>query len=659
MSFVSELRRRQVFRTAAWYGGFAWFAIEVANTVFPQFGLPGWSVRAVIVTAVLGFPVAVALAWSFDLTRAGLRREEEPGPTADTTRRTAIWRIPSLWIALALGAGLTLSAQQAWQRLVRPAVGGRPAIAVLPFANLSPDPENAYFADGLHEEVLATLARAGSLRVISRTSVQQYRDPARNLKEIADALDVDLILEGSVRRAGDDLRLTLQLIDGRTDEHLWADTYDRKFRNALQLQKTVAEQVVAAIGATLSPSEKRLITNVAPTVPEAYDSYLHALALMDQSAAEDQQRAVLALLDRSIALDPGFAPALALRAKARVWLYGTYAPDDADLAVGASADIERALALEPDLPEALAARGLYYTYVTRDPERALIDLTHALSLSPSDADTHNTAGLTLRRLGRFDEAIRHFAEAARLTPSEKRYSFRGFETLLATGRLEDAERERQAYATRFPADPSPHVVKHFIQFLATGETGGWREDYERIAKSLSEEERTIHGERMLTGTGDMEGLATLLESLPAEDPWRSDLNLALVYLTLGDERRARPLLETAATAGSKLSDHSLVVAEAAVALEALGRTREAVPMADRAVQMTPERRDAVNGPTIAMLRAWVLIHSGVRAEEGYAELDRLLGSMNLQPRLVAASPLWLLLRDDARVQQIMRSKFPK
>jgi len=659
MSFVSELRRRQVFRTAAWYGGFAWFAIEVANTVFPQFGLPGWSVRAVIVAAVLGMPVALTLAWSFDLTRAGLRREDAPAATEVARGRTAVWRIPSLWFALVLGAGLTLSAQQAWQRLVRPSTGERPAIAVLPFANLSPDPENAYFADGLHEEVIATLARAGGLRVISRTSVQQYRDGARNLKEIADALDVDVILEGSVRRAGDDLRLTLQLIDGRSDEHLWAETYDRKFRNALQLQKTVAEQVVAAIGATLSPAEKQLIRRVAPTMPEAYDAYLHALALADQFAAEDGQRAVLDLLDRSIERDPGFAPALALRAKTRVWLYSTYAQDDPDLAEGARADIEHALALAPDLPEALAARGLYYTYVSRDPERALVDLTRALSLAPSDADTHNVAGLTLRRLGRFDDAISHFDEAARLTPGEQRYMLRGFETRLALGRLEEAERDRQAYAKRFPADVGPGIVKYFIRFLATGQTDGWRGGYEQIAATISEEERIFHGERMLTGTGDLEGLAKLFEQAPVENPDRSDLKLALVYLAQRNGRRARPYLERVAAAAAAQPDDSISLAEGAVALELLGRSGDAVRAADQAVRLVPERRDAVNGPTIAMLRAWVLIHAGVRAEEGYKELDRLLGSMYLQPRLVAASPLWLLLRDDARAQQIIRNKFPR
>ena len=281
MSIVSELRRRQVFRAAAWYGGLAWLAVEVADTVFPRFGLPEWSVRAVIVAAVLGLPVALVLAWSFDLSSTGLRRETETGPPAVAAPGPAA---PHLAHPLALDRtrarhGLTLSAQQAWQRLVRPAFGERPGLAVLPFANLSPDPENAYFADGLHEEILAALARAGGLRVISRTSVQEYRDPERNLREIADALDVSLILEGSVRRVGDDVRLTVQLIDGRTDEHLWTETYDRKVEDALQFQRMVALQIVSELGASLSPTERRLIEHASPSVPEAYDRYLHALAL--------------------------------------------------------------------------------------------------------------------------------------------------------------------------------------------------------------------------------------------------------------------------------------------------------------------------------------------------------------------------------------------
>jgi TolB-like protein len=476
MSIVSELRRRQVFRAAAWYGGLAWLAVEVTDTVFPRFGLPEWSVRAVIVAAVLGLPVALVLAWSLDLSSIGLRREAATGTpvVAAPAPAAPIWRIPSLWIALALGIGLTLSAQQAWQRLVRPAFGERPGLAVLPFANLSPDAENAYFADGLHEEILSALSRAGGLRVISRTSVQEYRDPKRNLREIANALDVSLILEGSVRRVGDDVRLTVQLIDGRSDEHLWTDTYDRKVENALQLQKTVALQVVSELGTSLSPTERRLIEHASPSVPEAYDRYLHALALYaTEGAGPDIGRRldIERRLNETLELDPAFALAYALRAKARIQIAERSIDEHAKerLNEAARTDIERALALQPDLPE---------TKVASTP------------LAPNDAD--------------------------------------GYEYVLA-----------------------------------------------------------------------------------------------------------------------------------AVALELLGRRAEALRAADEAVRLAPEARDAVNAPQVAMLRAWVLIRSGVRAEEGYAEFERLLGGFDLQPRWVAAQPEWQLQRDDARVQQIIQDKLPK
>ena len=277
---------------------------------------------------------------------------------------------------------------------------------------MSPDPANAYFADGLHEEILATLARISGLRVISRTSVQQYRDPQRNLRDIADALDVSLILEGSVRREGDDLRLTLQLIDGQSDEHLWAETYDRRFENALHLQRTVAQadrrcdrhEAHARGGSpdrarrTVRPGGVRLITSRRwrAGIPWRWTPEL---------------RTAEGLLSRAVELDPAFALGYALRARVRVWLSATTEGPNVDADVqGAWLDIERALELQPDLPEALAARASYITYVDRDPARALTDLDRALELAPNDADTHDIAGLTERRLGRFDEAIAHFGK---------------------------------------------------------------------------------------------------------------------------------------------------------------------------------------------------------------------------------------------------------
>jgi TolB-like protein len=652
MSFVSELRRREVFRTAAWYGGLAWLAIEIANTVFPQFGLPGWSVRAVIVAALLGLPVVLALAWWFDLSRTGLRRESPS--VAEPARHQA-------------PAGLTVSAQQAWQRLVRPSFEERPGIAVLPFANLSPDPANAYFADGLHEEILATFARTSGLRVVSRTSVQEYRDAKRNLREIAEALDVALILEGSVRREGDDLRLTLQLVDGRTDEPLWAETYDRKFRDALNLQRTVAESVVAAIGAKLSPGERQLIDQAAPTSPEAYDRYLHALALdRGNWSSPEELRLAESLLTEAIALDPGFALAYAMRANNVLWQVAATGGSPEQHA-GIRADIERALELRPDLPDALAARGLYATYVNVDPERALADLERALELAPNDALAQKAIAFTLRRLGRFDDAIAHFDQAAALTPGQLEPRLEVASMLLRLGRHEDADRALRALIERDPARPGPRFMLRANRFLATGETLGWREEFLRLEPMFGDfRDAAGWWLFLLTCTQDLPGQIELLERMRAEnlDPAYSGQStpilLAAVQLMSGQPEAARPQLLTAVAAVPDIAKHmeSLELADAAIALALLGRKNEALRAADAAVRLRPEARDAINGTNAAMSRAWVLIHTGDRADEGYAELQRLVGRIDQQPRWLAVTPIWQLLGDDGRAMQIIRSRFP-
>ena len=672
MSFVSELRRRQVFRTAAWYGGLAWLAVEIANTVFPQFGLPDWSVRAVIVAVVLGLPIAVILAWSFDLTAAGARREESAGAATATgtppVTTAPFWRIPSLWISLALGAGLALSVQQAWQRLVRPDLGERPALAVLPFANLSPDPANAYFADGLHEEILATFARTRSLRVISRTSVQEYRDAQRNLKEIAEALDVALILEGSVRRDGDDLRLTLQLIDGRTDEQLWAETYDRKFQDALTLQRTVAEQVVAAIGGTLSPAEQDVVEQAAPSSPEAWDRYVHALALYraNWNTAEESAR-IEALLTEAIALDPRFALAYAIRANARIWRIASE-PATPEQQAAASADVERALALQPGLPDALAARGLYQTYVALDPVRAIEDLQRAMEVAPNDVHAQSAAALTLRRLGRFDEAITHFERAASLSPTQWQLHVEHALTLARIGRHAEADQAFEATIDRFPALNAPRLLRYFNRFLATGETAGWRDEFERLSRPGpgTSPRGGFNHYMLLTATEDLAGQIELFEQIRAgqvEDHGVGGeamaVRLALAHLIAGQPDRARPYLLEVASANESAAADPYSLADRAIALELLGQSDAAVRAADAAVQARPISRDALNGAQVAMTRAWVLIHSGIRADEGYAELEQLVGTIDQQPRWVAATLPWMLLRDDERAQRIIRDRFPR
>ena len=530
---------------------------------------------------------------------------------------------------------------------------------MLPFANLSPDPDNAYFADGLHEEILATLARAGGLRVISRTSVQAYRHPDRNLREIADALDATLILEGSVRRDGDDLRLTVQLIDGRTDEHLWAETYDRKFEHALRLQQDVARQIVAEIGAKLTPTEERLIGTAPTTSPEAYERYLQALALFGNLDFEEMElRNVDRLLSEAIESDPKFAVAYALRAKARVRLQhsGWGSPG---LAANARTDIERALELHPELPEALVARGLYRTWITLDAARGLDDLERALAVAPNDADTHNTAALALRRLGRFDEALEHFEQAEQLAPGLIGYQYDRAFTLLGLKRYDEALQAWQSLIDKHPTLTWPLLGRYWFRFAGTGETAGWREDNQRLAPTMDKSDRAITSYTMYTCTGDLAGLIDWYERSPPDELAGSrDYTLGVAYAAQDDMVRARPHLAVVAETARDPSGAGSS-AEGAVALELLGEHESAMLAIDEAVRRVPESLDAAAGPSVAMLRAWILIHGGTRAQEGYAELERLLDSFGVIPRFVATDPLWRLLDEDARVQAIIQEKLPK
>lgn len=658
MSIVSELRRRQVFRAAAWYGGFAWLAIEVADTVFPQFGLPDWSVRAVILAALLALPVVLLLAWSFDLSAAGLQRER-PAAASTATRPAALLRMPSLWVALALGVGLTLSAQQAWRKIVQPSPEDRPGIAVLPFVNLSPDPDNAYFADGLHEEILAALGRTAQLRVISRTSVEQYRDHKQNLREVADALGVSNILEGSVRREGDQVRVTLQLIDGRTDEQLWSETFDHRLEGVLRLQRTVALRVAAELGARLSPAELRDIEQAGTSVPAAYDQYLRAAAIRATATDNAQLRNALRLLGEAIRLDPAFARAYAMRARLLIDLIydGVVAPGDMDRA---KADIDRALELRPDLPDGLVARASYATFISLDPAVALGDISRALAVAPNDPAAHAAMGLALRRLGRADEAMQGFLESAALAPGVIDFEGLPASNYYYTKDYPRAERELRSLARRYPQDAALPLYADAIHFLATGDVAGWPQETARLAPTLPPIERSANSEMLLICTGDLAGLAQLYEQTPADELIAAkDYMLGVTYSAMGDAKRAAPHLEATAAAGGapdEIVTHTgTALADAAVALELLGRRDDALRTADEAVSVMPESRDALNGPQLSLKRAWVLIRSGARADEGYAELERLMAALDVHPRLVAAHPLWLILREDSRVQQILHT----
>ncbi len=319
--FFSELKRRKVYRLAVAYAVGAWVLAQIVTQLLPYFDVPNWIIRLLILLLALGFPVALILSWAFDFTLQGIKRTDDALP----------------------GPGLPDAPEK--------------SIAVLPFENLSDDQQNAYFADGIQDDILSSLAKVADLKVISRTSVRQYRGGARNLREIGAVLGVAHILEGTVRRAGNRVRVNAQLIDARTDAHLWADTFDREMTDLFALQSELAERIAAALRANLSAQEKASL-QVHPTADlDAYDLYLRARDLFRWSGAGDPREngeKALRLLEQALARDPHFALAHTLASRFHAELYWFGYDRTRDRLARAKAEAETALRIRPDLGDAVS-----------------------------------------------------------------------------------------------------------------------------------------------------------------------------------------------------------------------------------------------------------------------------------------------------------------
>jgi TolB-like protein len=407
--FFNELKRRNVFRVAGAYAVVAWLLIEVSDTVFPRIGLPEWSVTLVIALVALGFPVALLLSWAYELTPAGMKRTEEvpaePSVTRFGGRKLDFVIIGVLVVALGWFA---------WDRFV--AGGGATAeareasIAVLPFVDMSAERDQEYFGDGLSEEILNLLAGIDGLRVTGRTSSFAFKGTNTSIPEIGRSLGVAHVLEGSVRRAGEQLRITAQLVEAGTGFHLWSESYDRQLADIFAIQDEIAGSIADAMRLTLVASALGATDDL-----EAYDLYLRARTLIYGRTASGLQEA-RTLIDRALVLDPDYAPALA--ASGELWMllsdspssYGDIPEDEAN--ARAREVLERALALDPELADAHAAMGLLFMNLS-DYDAALSYLERALALNPSLTNANHWHGLAYTLSGQMLKAVesgRRFAE---------------------------------------------------------------------------------------------------------------------------------------------------------------------------------------------------------------------------------------------------------
>ena len=430
MGLISELRRRNVFRVAIAYAVIAWLVAQVAELTFEAFGSPAWVLKTFLAVLVLGFPIVLVFAWAFELTPEGIKLEKDVDRSRSITRQTGRKLDFVIIGVLVLAVGFLLVDR------FRPAGGvGSVAvqvatdsteedtttqlarsIAVLPFDNRSNREEDRFFTDGIHDDLLTTIANIGSLKVISRTSVMQYRDTTKRIPEIAAELGVGTVLEGGIQRSGNQVRINVQLIDAQTDEHLWAEIYDRELsaENLFLIQSEVSNAIATALQAELSPEDRDRINSIGTTNLEAYEKYLLGRARWRERSAESMNDAVALFLD-AVELDPGFAAAWAGLSDAYRLQFSYNAKPPEEVFPLAEHAVTRALALDGQLAEAHAALGSLRN-LQNDPESAAASFERALALNPSYPWTYLWYWNALTALGQPIKGLEMIERGAELDP---------------------------------------------------------------------------------------------------------------------------------------------------------------------------------------------------------------------------------------------------
>jgi TolB-like protein len=414
-SLFAELKRRNVYKVAVAYAVVAWLLIQAASIVFPTFEAPSWVMKVVVAVVVLGFPVALILAWAFELTPDGIVRADDVPPNQSITRRTGK-ELAGITVVLAVIAAALLAFQLTRRSPAAPRaskdVPAEKSIAVLPFVNMSSDKENEYFVDGLTEEILNRLAQISALKVPGRTSSFAFKEKNTDLRQVGTALGVANVLEGSVRKAGERLRITAQLVRTADGYHLWSQAYDRKLDDVFAIQEEIARSIADALAVQLKLSDGG--SSERPTQDmAAYSDYLEARALITQRTSANLQRAAT-LLEGAVQRDPTFGRAWAALAQARALAMYYGAPIDVALR-GAEEAARKALSIDDSIGLAHSALA----DVLRDRRDWIAserEFRRALELSPSEGETHNQYAQMLLKVGHVAAALEHAKRACELDP---------------------------------------------------------------------------------------------------------------------------------------------------------------------------------------------------------------------------------------------------
>jgi TolB-like protein/Tfp pilus assembly protein PilF len=670
-NFLTELKRRNVYKVAVAYIIAAWALSQGIAQVFPVFDVPNWAIRLIVLLIILGLPVALALAWMFEITPEGIKRTEAADAAGERSRGNA-WIYIAI-VAAALSIGLFFLGRFTASKGESSGEGiPSKSIAVLPFENLSDDKSNAYFADGVQEEILTRLSRIADLKVISRTSTQHYKSAPENLPEIARQLGVANILEGSVQKNGDAVRVNVQLIKAANDSHLWADTFDRKMIDILSVESEVAKAIADQLRAKLTGQEEQVIAAKSTDNPEAYDAYLRGLAytLRTQRTPANSLGAQMYLRE-AVQLDPKFALAWALLAYTDAVGYHTMnLQPTLALREETRQAAETALALQPALGEAVLAKGYYHYACLKDYDTAVRYLEQAHSFLPNNSRILQSLADVERTRGEWDRSDAYFNEAERLDPRNVNLFTQHALSLIVVRRFPEALRRLDHVLDLAPDDVDTSVIKATIA-QAEG-------DLPRAASLLA----PLHPNAHDFGAWEIQTYQVILERRPAQiiprlkeilakpDPalgfYNGELHFWLGWAqqVAGDHAAAQqswrqtrselePLLK-------EQPQNAELVSVLALANMGLGDKPAALALAERAMAANPGKKDVVNGPFALEILARVAAQTG-ESDRAVAALQKLLSTpyfgafttTPLTPALLRLDPMFDPLRNDPRFQKLV------
>ncbi len=656
-SFFEELKRRKVYRVAIAYIVAGWALAQGLAQVLPVFDISNAIIRPVIVLLLIGFPVALVLAWVFDVTPQGI--QATPTASSGTHRRRNIITLIAVGVLISAATGFFILPRAAAHKIDK-------SIAVLPFQNLSDEKENAYFADGMQDDILTNLSKIGDLKVISRMSVMSYRgDGTRNAREIGKALGVATLLEGSVRRAGNRVRVSVQLIDADNDRHLWAEDYDRDLTDVFAIQTDLAQKITASLQAKLSPNEKERLDRRPTADSDAYILYVQA---HDYANRPDRLRETSLkaeeLFEQAIKRDPNFALALAGLSTVESWMYHSYEPTAARREK-ARLNANEALRLQPELPEGHLALGYSFYYGDRDYQRALTEFEIAKRDLPNEADAYSAIAAIQRRQGKWAESNANFEKSASLDPKNASVLFNYAANYMAQRDFETADKLFDRAIAADPNSFAAHGMKSALAIAWKGDVG-FAENQLAFVPPGFDPDGLVTSARVwvLTLQRKFADALQVVEQFRGETltyPERGPCPKAFLegslYLHLGDKEKAQAAFEQARIVAERLvrdaPEDPGRHAQMGAVFAGLGKKQDAVNEGKKAVELLPESQDAFDGPQATAALAEIYTWVG-EPDEAFRLLDHLLtipGGLTVW--MLKLDPTWDPLRKDLRFQALI------